>query len=296
MLVNPNKSDYKISSIDRNLTNEFSEFYKVKKITPSNLKPLIEKSKDNKRYIINNQANVKSAYDFRPKGHFFCPISSIFDSMPTCSYSQAISFDDFEYSDKYNIKLTNTKDGTNLQLIINFNKNSDKATITVINSMYAQPHTIIKTNITKEKELEANYVFSTLLDKIKDKLKYSSFISKEKVWEYLDDDSIFTDLSRIGMRKGLGDFLQEVMDVCKNGGMVRTPKYVLNKTLKYDYDGKATRLGLMGDGPSGCRLLFMLSNGKGDINTKAMGGFFSPSPQNSIIIKRETPNKPLPQT
>ena len=209
--------------------------------------------------------------------------------MPTCSYSQAISFDDFEYSDKYNIQIINKDNGQNLQLIITYNYKADEATITVINSMYDQPHTIIKTKISKEKELEANYVFSTLLDTIKDKLKNVSFKSIEKVWEYLDDDSIFTDLSRIGMRKGLGDFLQEVMTVCKNGGMVTPPTYVLNKTLKYDDNGEATRLGLMGDGPSGCRLLFMLSNGTGAINKKAMGGFFSPSPQNSIIINRINP-------
>jgi hypothetical protein len=93
------------------------------------------------------------------------------------------------------------------------------------------------------------------------------------------------------IRKGLGDFLQELNGVVDNGGYVAapTPKESPMYNIKYNAKPETVaandsiivppnegRLTLSNDKPSGCRLLLFILYAKSGINPNCMGGFMNP--------------------
>ena len=93
---------------------------------------------------------------------------------------------------------------------------------------------------------------------------------------------------KIGGNKSLGDFLQELNVVIKNGGFKNLIKYKNgDNILKYDAKGDAIRFGAMGDQPSGARVITLLSQSDPNINKKAYGGFLAKKThqKNTYIIE-----------
>jgi hypothetical protein len=71
--------------------------------------------------------------------------------------------------------------------------------------------------------------------------------------------------------KSLGDFLQEINGVTKNGGYIKAPVISSPNNRIVDFNGP--RLQLSNDRPSGIRAVLLLLFGQGDIRTDAIGGF-----------------------
>lgn len=119
--------------------------------------------------------------------------------------------------------------------------------------------------------------------------------------------------------KSMGDILQELNGVLKNGGYVSTPNYSNTDVVTYNHD--ALRLVLSNDRPSATRILWYLYNGRNLgsgcnsessdwtpwINQQASGGFLTPKsacfiynpgrtnvvPRGSIIYRTDHKDYPL---
>ena len=265
-----------LGGIDDKLTELFKGEYE--NTSSKKINSLITKKKS--KVVINNAAQGVKKY--------FCPLSSIIDGQSTCTYRTATEEDGFEYSDEYKFIITNrdkskyynclvkyNNDKTIADIIIEFNL--DKTNVSFINT---------KTNVKIGKELEANYVLPQIIKTIINAWSsinfplLSSLTKKTNIsyWDYIFINHM-EDIMKIGPNKNFGDLFQEVSTVAKNGAMTGTQYYDDDSIKEYDDSGDADRLGLMGDRPSGFRIVYILKKAltESDINTKAHGGYYGPS-------------------
>ena len=241
-----------------------------------------KKSTDSNKSIINNAINLRLI-----NGEFFCPLGSVMDGQPTCTYKTATQDDGFEYSDEYKFIITNEAESKYYSCIVKYVNDKTTAEIIIEYNLNGRSVNFIntKTNITTDKVLEANFVFPRLItsiinswsslreekDQKGEELKYNDY------WDYIFSVNM-EEIMKIGPNKNFGDLFQEVSTVAKNGAMTGTKKNYIGNVSKYDSDGVADRLGLSGDRPSGLRIVYILKKALKDsaINTKAHGGYFGP--------------------
>lgn len=126
--------------------------------------------------------------------------------------------------------------------------------------------------------LSANTTFVSVINKIISIWKkmfnqrVPTATTTDLFWESLKASNIFSDLAVVGSNKSVGDFFQEITSVVKNGGYDRN----INVANQY-------RIGAMGDGPSGTRAAFIISNANKDsIQNATLAGYFSPT--NGVFV------------
>ena len=96
--------------------------------------------------------------------------------------------------------------------------------------------------------------------------------------------SIFSKIiSKAGL-KSCGDFFQETNTALKNSAY-RKSTYSPDKGI---LELNKLRLGLMGDRPSGIRLLFMILYSISGYNNYAIGGYVGQDPANNLLVFRKS--------
>jgi hypothetical protein len=98
------------------------------------------------------------------------------------------------------------------------------------------------------------------------------------------DPSLRRKIITSSFRKSLGDFLQELNSVIRNGGYISAPAYknIAGKTI---VPPEILRLGLANDRPSGIRMILLILFGQTGINDKCAGGFINNDGKYLIAIR-----------
>jgi hypothetical protein len=111
--------------------------------------------------------------------------------------------------------------------------------------------------------LQANYVFKNLINRIIDLWKNSSATNIETLWMELYDTDYYLSILKLGSQKAIGDIFQEINSTLFNGGYNVPVQGVMEKNT----------YGLMGDRPSGVRVLKLLIDPLQGNNPKSSGGY-----------------------
>jgi hypothetical protein len=115
--------------------------------------------------------------------------------------------------------------------------------------------------------LQANYTFKSVVNRIIEIWKSHTELSNiEQLWELLYRTDYFLSILKLGSQKAVGDIFQEINSSLDNGGY-NIPTNI-NAIRTY---------GLMGDRPSGIRVIKLLKNGINGININACGGYIGES-------------------
>ena len=111
--------------------------------------------------------------------------------------------------------------------------------------------------------LQANYTFKSVINRIIEIWKSQVAVSDiERLWDSLRDIDFFLSILKLGSQKAVGDIFQEINSTLDNGGYIRN--IGINGIKTY---------GLMGDRPSGIRVIKLLKDGIIGINPNACGGY-----------------------
>lgn len=112
--------------------------------------------------------------------------------------------------------------------------------------------------------LEANYVFKTLINQIITIWKSQSSVTNiDGLWRSLYETDYFISILKLGSQKSVGDIFQEINSTLANAGYNQNVQNLI---------GKQT-YGLMGDRPSGVRVIKLLKDAQSGKNPKASGGY-----------------------
>lgn len=113
-------------------------------------------------------------------------------------------------------------------------------------------------------QLQANYSFAGVINRIVQIWKSSTNTkSIDDLWKLLENDAFFMSILKAGSPKSIGDIFQEVNSTLANGGYSNPNTGVSVKTT----------FGLMGDRPSGVRVLKLLDDAESGKNDNAYGGY-----------------------
>ena len=118
-------------------------------------------------------------------------------------------------------------------------------------------------------DLEANVAFRSVIEAIIEIWSRTAVIlDEELLWSTLENKEIFLQVLKAGSKKAIGDIFQEINSTLENGAYTTTVPEVNSKLT----------LGLMGDRPSGARVIKLLKDAKSGtgINTNAVGGYVAP--------------------
>ena len=115
--------------------------------------------------------------------------------------------------------------------------------------------------------LQANYTFKGVINRIIEIWKSASTITTiDGLWNLLEYNDYFLSILKLGSQKAIGDIFQEINSTLNNGG------YSVNTNV----NNKKT-FGLMGDRPSGVRVLKLLKDFDpkipSGVNPNATGGY-----------------------
>ena len=236
--------------------------------------------------IINNSYTGLEAFRVTQENNVLCPYASIVDAMPQCSYNSATKVGNIALVQKnMNFIIADSAHGayyTYKGIINGINDNTVTYTIQLTSSGN-QTLTLEMPNINLETStiLQANSVYARLLQFILQNIneyfsddivksfgentkEFSNYV--KKFWYNLVlNDEIFQGLANIGMRKGAGDFFQEVFATFQNNGGPG-PNIVPDGPI----------YGLMGDRPSGVRCIFfnlLGRDGNDAINQNNISGY-----------------------
>jgi hypothetical protein len=115
--------------------------------------------------------------------------------------------------------------------------------------------------------LQANYTFKGVINRIIEIWKSASTITTiDELWNLLEYNDYFLSILKLGSQKAIGDIFQEINSTLNNGG------YSVNTNV----NNKKT-FGLMGDRPSGVRVLKLLKDFDpkipSGVNPNATGGY-----------------------
>ena len=120
-------------------------------------------------------------------------------------------------------------------------------------------------------ELQANTSFKGVINQIITIWKSSVVSDIEQLWQLLEFDDFFLSILKVGSKKAIGDIFQELNVVLENGGYSSPPLTIRSKTT----------IGLMGDRPSGIRIVKLLKNATKGTNPNVIGGYVASS--NTLI-------------
>jgi hypothetical protein len=243
-------------------------------------------------YVINNAANISSS--FRSKS--FCPYTSILDGMSQCSWASARSNRDrlergnMDFiirsnvtSDHYRGTLEiSTEDTVEVKIDVklgNFNLIQSKKI--QMNSDDLVAHVVLrKTLVSIIEFMDKNEYLYTERDVFKSLFDIGgteiSQPSTNSLGSSSHPNSIFNQVFKELLFKGVGDIFQEINAVSKFGGYTSDNYYSgsLIKSFFGDADGNVPRCFVAKDRFSICRFIFMKQIGnKSDINTFAFGGY-----------------------
>jgi hypothetical protein len=231
---------------------------------------IIEKNKKNKKAnrIINNavqQHGIKEIINTRQES-IVCPTSSVCDGMGSfgsCYDPRGkqeyfnmdfnISYDTESPTDYYygTTTLKENKRAVNITYGCNFHN------LNLYNSLDID---ISGPPI----DLQANHSFKGVINRIIEIWKSAPNITDiDKLWELLENDTFFISILKVGSQKAIGDIFQEINSALENGGYT-----VDNPDVK-----KKNTFGLMGDTPSGVRVVKLLKDALIGSNPNACGGY-----------------------
>jgi hypothetical protein len=124
------------------------------------------------------------------------------------------------------------------------------------------------------KLLQANYTFKGVINRILEIWKGAQGVTNiENLWALLYNDAFFLSILQVGSQKAVGDIFQEVNSTLENGG------YPFNRQETHDKNiriiNQKPTFGLMGDRPSGIRVIKLLKDGASGVKPNACGGYIS---------------------
>ena len=198
------------------------------------------------------------------KGAVVCPTSSVCDGMgafgscinPTSTQKEYFNMDfNISYLNGENFyqgstRIKPNKEAVNINYGFKFND--------------LELYNFLDINInTQPIVLQANYTFKGVINRIIEIWKSASTISDiDKLWELLEYNDYFLSILKLGSQKAIGDIFQEINSTIVNGGY-SVPTLV----------NKQQTFGLMGDRPSGVRVLKLLKDSASGVNPNACGGY-----------------------
>ena len=266
------------------------------------MKSLLSKISDRgSKFIIDNAAQLDNAEKHlgikNIKDKKFCPISSIIDAQSQCSFSTSEGSREygeiqFMISDKENKHVYQTNSE------LNINNQTINIDILISNTGYSNISISSLVDIKTGSELSANVVYKSLLSEIIKIWESSNFPGNTEAdfWNYLSNEeietndkgsiskSIFSKIISKGGLKSCGDFFQETNTALKNSSY-NPSTYLADSGI---LSPNKLRLGLMGDRPSGIRLLFMILYSILGYNPYAIGGYVGQDPANNLLVFRKS--------
>jgi hypothetical protein len=130
--------------------------------------------------------------------------------------------------------------------------------------------------------LQANYTFKGVINRIIDIWKTAKNINNSTgLWGILENTDYFLSILKLGSQKAVGDIFQEINSTLDNGGY-SVPVYFQN-VQKTTLNNMQT-FGLMGDRPSGIRVIKLLKDADAGVNKKACGGYIGKDASNTTLI------------
>ena len=232
--------------------------------------------KQKKIRVINNAIESALNKSMGTVDYVKCPTSSVCDGMGTlanCSHKELTSAKkeyypmDFELSDPDNSILyygTTVLSNGNKKVVITYGCYAGGLDLT----------NIITLDISKAPiELQANTSFKGVINKIIEIWKSRDSVSDiDDLWGLLEFTDFFIDILKVGSKKAIGDIFQELNVVLENGGYTPTVLDISNTTT----------IGVMGDRPSGSRLLKLQEDAKSGTNPNVIGGYVNSN--NSLVF------------
>lgn len=114
--------------------------------------------------------------------------------------------------------------------------------------------------------LQANYTFKGVINRIIEIWKGNTATEATTLWDILYNTDLFLSILKLGSQKAIGDIFQEINSTLVNGG------YSYSGGVKSEISNSIT-WGLMGDRPSGIRVLKLLKDSSAGKNNNAIGGY-----------------------
>jgi hypothetical protein len=196
-----------------------------------------------------------------------CPTSSVCDGMGAFGSCINPSARTKEYFNMDFI-VTTSGDSSNYYLGSTLLKSNNNA----VNINYGfqfnelQVYNFLDINIsTQPIILQANYTFKSVINRIIEIWKSASTeTSINSLWEMLYFNDYFISILKLGSQKAVGDIFQEINSTLDNGGYISSSKTQINSKKTF---------GLMGDRPSGIRVIKLLKDSESGVNPKASGGY-----------------------
>jgi hypothetical protein len=219
--------------------------------------------------IINNAIPAKTKISNRLKATILksivCPTSSVCDAMNT--FGSCVPPTNKEYNDM-NYYISYPGNNNPNYYFGQTNIEFDKSSVNVnygYNYKGLNIYNDINICLIKPVLLKANYVFKNLIEGIIKIWKQSSLTESSQLWNMLYNTDYFSSILKLGSQKSIGDIFQEINSTLANGG------------YKYGNIQNKQTFGLMGDRPSGIRVIKLLMNAAAPtmINQNASGGYIS---------------------
>jgi hypothetical protein len=234
----------------------------------TNLKTRIDRCNKTTCRVINNAISAVPSVGGELKGMIsnivVCPTSSICDGMGafgSCVPPKNKEYANMNFMISYQGEHGNSYYGqTNIKpdkTSVNINYGYNCEDLSLYNSI------VIKID-TQPIVLEANYVFKNLINQIITIWKSQSSVRDiDTLWSNLEHTDYFISVLELGSQKAVGDIFQEINSTLENGGY---NVEVQNFNRKQTY-------GLMGDRPSGVRIIKLLKDAERGVNPNASGGY-----------------------
>ena len=270
--VNPGKG---YTSVDNNLINYFNYTYgrdgNFKSGSDANQFLIAKFRSCNKNCRIINNAIPNGDVKETILNDVICPTSSVCDGMG--SFGSCINPKPGRqeyYNMNFNISCPDTskfyQGSTNLKknnVAVNINYGFKFNDLELYN--------FLDINIdTQPIILQANYTFKGVINRIIEIWKSETSVSGiDNLWEMLENTEYFLSILKLGSQKAIGDIFQEINSTLENGGYSSEAAAL----AVMGRDGKKITFGLMGDRPSGVRVLKLLKDKASGSNTNACGGY-----------------------
>jgi hypothetical protein len=221
--------------------------------------------------IINNAVPTQIKAIIERTGSVVCPTSSVCDGMQ--SFGSCVSprgkqeYYDMDFSISYPVR------GETPNMY--YGKTTIKSDQSSVNVNYGIIYNDLKIfNFIDIKidsppvVLQANFVYKTLINRIIEIWKTATNVSTiDELWQILEGNDYFLSILKLGSQKAVGDIFQEINSTLYNGGYARTVEKI----------GRVNTYGLMGDRPSGIRVVKLLldfsPSARDIVNTTACGGY-----------------------
>lgn len=224
------------------------------------------------RRVINNAIDKKILDDLNAKDAVVCPTSSVCDGMK--SYGNCFGKDlsnREEYRDM-NFQISDPDNNNNFIGTTTYSLKKGRKTIIITytvlcNDLYFQVPGFTMDISSAPIDLQANVSFKNVINQILLIWKNKDINPTDLLglWKILEDHGVFESILQVGSKKAIGDIFQEINSTLENSG------YTNNFVVAH----VKTTFGLMGDRPSGARVIKLLKDADSGINPKAIGGYIS---------------------